>query len=570
MKKYEELGYYHAKGALSQEFCDRLKHSAERLEPKVFQPFTDEPWGWGQLFDVKPFDEVLKNEKIVNFCNDLFNTDSYVVNHMLMSNKCSFIGPEEMWHQEVSNIDTFAPGCNWKEHWSKFLQVFIALDDHTIENGCLKIIPKSHELGKLKHDDIIWNNSGHKYRIQRLEMQRAWEHGGIKHVEMKRGDVLFFNHLLAHSSTSNQGPYDRRALLIQIQNHGVAKNEEIFEKATEHRRNFLVNIYKKKIEDVNKINVYTDFNKSDPEFKKTEKGIVNSKPRIAINVSGVSRFLEESYRNIRDKLIKPFESYGWEVDVFVHTWQVVDLIDDKWGFNVSEKHRREDDWKDSRAWYQKNKSIRNSKMKSNIEGYVGSWLKNIVIENHSMAIFKINDKILTLPKKGPSHKINTISQLYSKHKVGLMQQDWENENQFKYDVVMKMRTEVYFEFPILQQVLQQAQQQIVTPHYYRNNAHKDTHLYGMNDTFALGPSLQMRRYNSSYTRLKEIINNDSKLFNSHKILHRDLKLAKEERHNDLYWDIIESKELWHRVGQVPYQRYSKDKSKHLKTLAGKK
>mgnify|MGYP001960982601 FL=1 len=59
-------------------------------------------------------------------------------------------------------MKTYAPGCNSKRDWKKFFQVFISLDDQTVDNGCLKIIPYSHKLGELKHVDIIGPNLGQK------------------------------------------------------------------------------------------------------------------------------------------------------------------------------------------------------------------------------------------------------------------------------------------------------------------------------------------------------------------------------------------------------------------------
>jgi hypothetical protein len=247
LKDYNLNGYYHFKSVFSLDFCDKLIEKLKELEPRVFIPYTDIPWGYGQLFDVSPFNDMLKNETIFDFCDELFDDEEYVVNHFFSSNKCSFLGPEEMWHQEVANIDTFAPGCIWEEDWKNFLQIIIALDEQTLENGCLKLIPKSHQLGKLLHTDIVWNNHGHKRRISRDEMKRAYEFGGIKNCEMKRGDVLVFNHLIAHCSPSNQSPFNRRVLLMQVQSHGKPKDMEVFERESNYRKNFLINEYQDKI-----------------------------------------------------------------------------------------------------------------------------------------------------------------------------------------------------------------------------------------------------------------------------------------------------------------------------------
>ena len=259
---YNEHGYYHAKSALSNNFCVELLEKLTHLPPKVFHPFSNEPWGWGQLFDVKPFDQILQNSIITDFCSSLYNTSKYKINHLMVSNKVSWIGPEEMYHQEVANMDTYAPGCNPKEDWKDFLQIFIALEDQTIENGCLRIIPNSHKLGVLEHEDIIWNQTGHKRRVKHSELKKAYKYGGILNCEIKQGDILFFDHLLIHGSSSNQSPFDRKAVIMQVQNTSKPKDMNIFQKEAEYRKNFLIENYKDKISSMLNKNMYGDFNKN--------------------------------------------------------------------------------------------------------------------------------------------------------------------------------------------------------------------------------------------------------------------------------------------------------------------
>ena len=259
---YNKHGYYHMKSALSKSFCKLLLTKLDTLPPKVFLPFGGIPWGYGQLFDTKPFNETLKNPALTEFCESLYKTKNYKVNHLLVSNKVAWQGPEEMYHQEVCNIDTFGPGCDPNKDWKDFLQVFIALEDQTLENGCLRIIPNSHKLGILEHEDIVWNHTGHKRRITYSEMKKAYENGGILNCEIKQGDILFFNHLLVHGSSSNQSPYDRKAVIMQIQNTKIPKNIEIFEKEANYRKNFFINWMKDKTKSLVNKNMYGDFTKT--------------------------------------------------------------------------------------------------------------------------------------------------------------------------------------------------------------------------------------------------------------------------------------------------------------------
>ena len=84
---------------------------------------------------------------MVNFCETIFK-EKFFFNHLRVNNKAALIGSAVEWHQEIFNINTYSPGQTYKDH-KKFMQIFIALDDQDEKNGCLKIIPQSHNLIKL-------------------------------------------------------------------------------------------------------------------------------------------------------------------------------------------------------------------------------------------------------------------------------------------------------------------------------------------------------------------------------------------------------------------------------------
>ncbi|XP_065829295.1 phytanoyl-CoA dioxygenase, peroxisomal-like isoform X2 [Oscarella lobularis] len=85
---------------------------------------------------------------------------------------------------------------------------WIALDDATIENGCLWVIPGSHRKGiiyPMKNDvDERFDSSGCSYGHGYSES--AW-----KPVELKSGSSVFFNGYLLHRSLANKSKGFRRA-----------------------------------------------------------------------------------------------------------------------------------------------------------------------------------------------------------------------------------------------------------------------------------------------------------------------------------------------------------------------
>lgn len=258
-KQYENYGYYLAKSVFNDKFCNKLKNYLNELEPKVKIPFSDIPYGYGNLLNEGPFEEVTNNDLIKKICNELIEGSGYRFNHLVVNSKAPWIGGATEWHQEVFHIDTYGPGCT-SEDYKKFMQIYIALDKHTIENGCLKVIPQSHKEGELEFEDCIGNYTwGHKRRLSSKSMDLIYNKYGMKNILMEPGDILFFNHLLAHSSTSNLTNLQRKSIVLQATSP-FEKNESIFEKFNNFRVQFVIDNLSKIVNKLKNKDFYKDFN----------------------------------------------------------------------------------------------------------------------------------------------------------------------------------------------------------------------------------------------------------------------------------------------------------------------
>ena len=257
--QYIKNGYHLEKKVLSQSLILELKKYLETLEPKLKLPFSNIPWGYGNLLNEGPFKQVTDHNFIKNFCNNTFK-DEYVFNHLIVNNKASWIGSAVEWHQEIFNINSYAPGYSSKD-WKNFMQIYIALDEHTMENGCLRIIPNSDKLGVLPCEDIIGDNFGHKRRVTHKALNEAYNKYGMEIITMNPGDILFFNHLTIHGSASNHSPSSRKSIVLQARCNIIEKDEKIFQDETSYRRNFTINELEKKINKLKNSNPYTSFRK---------------------------------------------------------------------------------------------------------------------------------------------------------------------------------------------------------------------------------------------------------------------------------------------------------------------
>ena len=91
---------------------------------------------------------------------------------------------------------------------------------------------------------------------------------------------------------------------------------------------------------------------------------------IAITMSGVSRYPEKSYLNLKDQIITPLQDKDCNVKVFIHTWDTKTVIDQKWGNDDNKNNKlekligAETDKKISKKNSTENNSLENSILKT--------------------------------------------------------------------------------------------------------------------------------------------------------------------------------------------------------------
>ena len=87
------------------------------------------------------------------------------------------------------------------------------LDDATLENGCLEVVPGSHRSGEAPRRDTS--------DFGQMEMDRArFDHTRLVPLVVPAGTVVYFGPYLVHQSQHNHTDRDRRALLYSYQPAG--------------------------------------------------------------------------------------------------------------------------------------------------------------------------------------------------------------------------------------------------------------------------------------------------------------------------------------------------------------
>jgi ectoine hydroxylase-related dioxygenase (phytanoyl-CoA dioxygenase family) len=99
--------------------------------------------------------------------------------------------PGQAWHQDEGFIPTRDRSLN---------AAWMALDDATLENGCLWVIPGSHKLG------VIWPHREHddqRFDCVVESFDFPYSDADSVPVEVKAGSIVFFNGYLLHRSLPN-------------------------------------------------------------------------------------------------------------------------------------------------------------------------------------------------------------------------------------------------------------------------------------------------------------------------------------------------------------------------------
>ena len=238
-KKFNENGYVILKNFFSDNFVIKSKNILDNLEPKVFYPFSNEAWGFGDLSAIDPFSEFTE-EKFTNQLEFLTN-QSMTINHLVVNRKPAWIGPEVEFHQEVFNRNTFASGADLsiiKEGW---IQIYMPLDDESPSNGGLRIVKNSHLLGALEYEDFVSPNFTHKRRVKNCVLTEIINKDECELIDLnlKSGDLLLFSPLLIHSSPSNGSQFSRSSIVAQGRPKLFQKDENIFIQETNFRKKFV-------------------------------------------------------------------------------------------------------------------------------------------------------------------------------------------------------------------------------------------------------------------------------------------------------------------------------------------
>eukprot|EP00746_Dinoflagellata_sp_MGD_P000944 gnl/MRDRNA2_/MRDRNA2_101760_c0_seq1.p1 gnl/MRDRNA2_/MRDRNA2_101760_c0~~gnl/MRDRNA2_/MRDRNA2_101760_c0_seq1.p1 ORF type:complete len:328 (-),score=53.05 gnl/MRDRNA2_/MRDRNA2_101760_c0_seq1:167-1150(-) len=113
------------------------------------------------------------------------------------------VGGAWEWHQDYGYW--YSNGCLLP----KMLSCMVALNDHTLENGCLRVLQRSHHLGRVTH-----KLTGDQAGADPMRLPHILSKYSDEPVKLEAGDALFFHSNLFHASAANTSKGPRLSLIV--------------------------------------------------------------------------------------------------------------------------------------------------------------------------------------------------------------------------------------------------------------------------------------------------------------------------------------------------------------------
>ena len=213
---FQENGYLVVENALSPEEVQGLRQETaqicrgERGRVKGLPPFLPE----------ESDDEVIQRTLCIHFPHKISaSMFDFLTHPVIVEVLTRAIGPDVKCMQSMLFIKSAGkPGQAWHQDEGfiptrdrSLTAAWMALDDATVENGCLWVIPGSHRLGVLwphrEHDDERFDCVVEAFHFPYTDDDSI-------PVEVKAGAIVFFNGYLLHRSLPNLAQTGYRRALV--------------------------------------------------------------------------------------------------------------------------------------------------------------------------------------------------------------------------------------------------------------------------------------------------------------------------------------------------------------------
>ena len=209
---YEENGYLLKKNLVPLDWIAQVKQEIEGIHERMAAQAPEGVTVSWEVYDdpAKPkrikqlmhsetvspaLNRILRCDAVLDIVQGLIGPDVSLYHSKLLL-KAAHDGTAIPWHQDYAY---------WKRDDNRPLMVNcqLAIDEATLENGCIQYVPGSHKWGLQEHERT-------KQTFGVFLPGHYHEREDAVSVEMAPGDGVFFNALVVHGSAANASGRDRR------------------------------------------------------------------------------------------------------------------------------------------------------------------------------------------------------------------------------------------------------------------------------------------------------------------------------------------------------------------------
>ena len=211
----EDRGFVHAQSVFDPRFMDQLllrAHATLFRETADAREAVKSNGSLIHLADNPEYADVIASPLLLKLLHDCGATDPRFTGGFLISKPGG--GPPLFWHQDWWGWDddlSYDPRAQQ-------LFVMIYLTDTSVENGCLRVIPKSHRVDHLLHHLDTAHSEGMQGYKDPANSAYA-DHPDQVAVPVRAGDVLIGDARLIHGAFANRTGGERPLLTLWFMPH---------------------------------------------------------------------------------------------------------------------------------------------------------------------------------------------------------------------------------------------------------------------------------------------------------------------------------------------------------------
>ena len=186
LRQYDELGYVESIPVLSEEEARHYRGEVERTYAAVGGemsrlngPHLYFRWAW----------DLATHPRLLDCLEEFLGPDILLKSTRIFykhGRSAAFVG----WHQD---------GITEREEGAHVPAIWLGLTEATVENGCLRVVPRSHRLGLVRHLDVP-----HPDNLTSQGVTAQVEIDTPHDVVMRPGEMSLHHPLVLHASNPNQ------------------------------------------------------------------------------------------------------------------------------------------------------------------------------------------------------------------------------------------------------------------------------------------------------------------------------------------------------------------------------